>query len=163
MTKEYFIELAEYNIWANDIVSSMLEKINEDQWSQKITSSFNSIHETTLHVISAENAWLQRFKKTPVEWLQLSYKGSKDEHIRLWKKISAGLKDFITSFDENNLPLKLDYKRLNGEEKSTPFYIMFAHVFNHSTYHRGQLITMLRQLGFTKIKSTDFVGFYKNN
>lgn len=162
MTKEYFIELAKYNIWANDIVCNMLEKINEDQWLQKIISSFDSIQETTLHIMSAENAWLQRFKREPFEWLQLSYKGSKNEHINLWKKISTDLKEFITGFAENNLLVKLDYKRLNGEEKSTPFYIMFAHVFNHSTYHRGQLITMLRQVGFTEIKSTDFVGFYKD-
>lgn len=162
MTKNYFIELSDYNLWATDIFGSMLEKISDEQWLQKVASSFDTIQETTLHIISAEKAWLQRFEKKPVEWLQFTYKESKDEHAKLWKKASADLKDFINAFDESSLQIKLDYKRLNGEEKSTPFYIMFAHVFNHSTYHRGQLVTMLRQAGFTNIQSTDLVGFFGN-
>ncbi len=162
MNKQYFIELAAYHIWATDIFCTMLTEISNEQWTQNVISSFNSIQETTLHTISAEKAWLQRFKKEPVDWLQFSFKGSKDEHIELWKQTSADLKNYINEFDENNLYTILHYKRLNGEEKSTPFYVMFAHVFNHSTYHRGQLVTMFRQLGFTNIKSTDLIGFYPN-
>ena len=163
MTKEYFIELADYNVWATDIFCGMLDKISDAEWTQKVASSFNTIQETTLHIISAEKAWFERFEKKPVEWLQFTYKGSKEEHIELWKKASTNLKDFIADFDENNLQTILHYKRLNGEEKSTPFYIMFAHVFNHSTYHRGQLVTMLRKVGFNDIKGTDFIGFYRND
>ncbi len=86
MTKSYFIELSDYNLWATGIFCSMLEKISNEQWLQKVASSFDTIQETTLHIISAEKAWLQRFEKKPVEWLQLSYKESKDEHVKLWKK-----------------------------------------------------------------------------
>ena len=159
MNKNYFIEIADFNIWATDIFCNMLTQISDEQWLQKVASSFDTIQETTLHIISAEEAWLQRFKKETVTWLQFNFKGSKDEHLQLWKQTSADLKNFIADFDENNLNTILHYKRLNGEEKSTPFYIMFAHVFNHSTYHRGQLVTMLRQVGFTEIKSTDLIGF----
>ena len=162
MNKKYFIEFADFNIWATDIFCSMLEQISDEQWQQKIASSFNTIQETTLHIISAEKAWLQRFKKETVEWLQFSYKGSRTEHIQLWRQASADLKNYISEFDENELTTILHYKRLNGEEKSTPFYIMFTHVFNHSTYHRGQLVTMLRQVGFTDIKSTDLIVFFRN-
>ena len=162
MNKQYFIELADFNIWATDIFCDMLAQISDEQWQQKIVSSFDTIQETALHIISAEKAWLQRFKKEKVEWLQFNYKGSKDAHIQLWKQASADLKKFIAAFDKHELETILHYKRLNGEEKSTPFYIMFAHVFNHSTFHRGQLVTMLRQVGFTEIKSTDLIGFYKS-
>ena len=89
MTKKYFQELAEYNVWANNIVCSWLDQINDEQWNKEIISSFNSIQETVLHIISAEKAWLERFEQKPVEWLQFTYKGSKEEHIILWKKISA--------------------------------------------------------------------------
>ncbi len=162
MNKDYFIELSNFNIWATDIFCNMLTQISNEQWQQKIVSSFSTIEETTLHIISAEKAWLQRFKIEEVEWLQFNYKGSKDEHIELWKQTSSDLKNFIVAFDEKEFNTILHYKRLNGEEKSTPFYIMFAHVFNHSTYHRGQLVTMLRQVGFSGIKSTDLIGFYRN-
>ena len=161
MTKQYFKELAEYNVWANNIVCSWLDQINDEQWNKEIISSFNSIQETVLHIISAEKAWLERFEQKPVEWLQFTYKGSKEEHIILWKKISANLKDFIDGFDESKLEEILDFKRLNGDAYSMPHYQLIAHVINHSTYHRGQLVTMLRQAGFTTVGSTDLLGVYR--
>ncbi|QEC67104.1 DUF664 domain-containing protein [Panacibacter ginsenosidivorans] len=161
MTKDYFKEAAGYNLWANTIVCGWLEQINDEQWNREIISSFNSIQETVLHVISAENAWLQRFKKEPVEWLQSTYKGSKEDHIKLWKETSTELKAFIDAFDENELDTNLDFKRLNGDAYSMPFYQLFAHVVNHATYHRGQLVTMLRQAGFSGVGSTDLLGVYR--
>ncbi|HRI20565.1 MAG TPA: DinB family protein, partial [Panacibacter sp.] len=74
---------------------------------------------------------------------------------------SEKLKAFISEFDENELQTKLDFKRLNGDAYSMPHYQLFAHVLNHSTYHRGQLTTMMRQVGFTKVGSTDLLGFYR--
>jgi uncharacterized damage-inducible protein DinB len=163
MTKNYFIQLSKYNIWANDIVCAWLEKITDAQWTQYVLSSFNSIQETVLHIIAAEHIWYQRMNKEENQvWLQSAFEGTKDEHITLWKKTSAALKDFIESFDENNLQLKLDFKRLNGDAYSMPYHELLAHVFNHSTYHRGQLVTMHRQVGFTDVESTDMLGFFRN-
>lgn len=162
MVKNYFKELAEFNLWANNIVFGWLEQINDEQWKQPVISSFNSIQETVLHIISAEKAWLERFKKNPnIVWLQPTFKGTKDEHIALWKDTSENLKDFIDAFDEKELDTNLDFKRLNGEAYSMPFYQLFAHVVNHATYHRGQLVTMLRQVGFTNISATDLLGVYR--
>jgi uncharacterized damage-inducible protein DinB len=162
MTKQYFKEIAEYNLWANTIVCDWLEQITDEQWNKEIFSSFNSIQETVLHIISAEKAWLQRFKKQPVEWLQSTYRGTKNEHIKLWKDNSAELKAFIDAFDENDFNKNLDFKRLNGDAYSMPYYQLFAHVVNHATYHRGQLVTMLRQAGFRNVSSTDLLGVYRN-
>ncbi len=162
MTKKYFKEIAEYNLWANTITCDWLEQITDEQWNKEIFSSFNSIQETVLHIISAEKAWLQRFKKQPVEWLQSTYRGTKNEHIKLWKDNSAELKAFIDAFDENDLNKNLDFKRLNGDAYSMPYYQLFAHVVNHATYHRGQLVTMLRQAGFRNVSSTDLLGVYRN-
>jgi len=162
MTKKYFIELAEYNIWANDITRSWLEKITHEQWSEKIISSFNSIQETVLHIVSAETAWLQRLqKKEKIAWLQMEFKGSKEENIALWKNASKQLKEFMDLFDEAKMNDMLTFKRFNGEENTMQYYEVFAHTFNHSTYHRGQVVTMLRQAGFTNVQSTDLLGFYR--
>lgn len=163
MTKQYFTELAGFNIWANDIVCDWLIQLNEEQWNRNIISSFNSISETTLHILSAEQAWLERFQGNKhIVWQQSVFKGSKENVISLWKRASQGLKDFIGGFDENMLQQNLDFKRLNGDAYSMPWYQLFAHVVNHSTYHRGQLVTMLRQAGFAGIGSTDLLGFYRN-
>ena len=153
--------VADFNIWANNILCDWLESLDEQQWTKEMASSFSTIQETVLHIISAEKAWLLRCEKKPLEWIQSSYKGSKREHIDLLKKTSLELREFVAGFDEQQLPETLTYKRLNGEEKTTPFFVMFAHVFNHSTYHRGQLVTMIRQTGSTNVGSTDLLSFYR--
>lgn len=162
MTKAYFIELANYNIWANDIVCNWLEQVTEQQWEQEVESSFNSIQGTVLHLISAEHVWVQRLEQQEkTEWLASSFKGTKAGHIALWKQASVNLKKLIDNFDENNLPVKFEFKRINGEVNALQYYQAFAHIFNHSTYHRGQVLTMLRQVGFTNVGSTDMLIFYR--
>lgn len=162
MTKKYFIQLADYNIWANNIVHTWLDDITDEQWSMPIVSSFNSISETVLHITSAENVWYERLTKVPAPvWLQSNFKGQKEELRSIWRKSSQNLKSFVENFDETNLSGKLAFKRLNGDAYEMPYYQLFAHIFNHSTYHRGQLVTMLRQAGFPGIGSTDLMNFFR--
>lgn len=162
MNKNYFTELAGFNLWANNIACNWLADITEEQWTMEIVSSFNSIRETVLHTVSAEKAWLERFRKNKeIVWLQSGFTGSKDELIAIWKNTSQELKQFINEFEETQLTVQLQFTRLNGEVYTMPYYQLFAHVVNHATYHRGQLVTMLRQAGYTKVQSTDLLGFYR--
>jgi uncharacterized damage-inducible protein DinB len=71
------------------------------------------------------------------------------------------LKKFVEGYNEDALMDKLVFRRINGDRYEMPHYQVFAHIFNHSTYHRGQLVTMLRQVGFTDVGSTDKLGFYR--
>jgi uncharacterized damage-inducible protein DinB len=164
MTKDYFIQVAEYNVWATDIFCGWFEKISDEQWTRDVVSNFNSIQETVLHIVSANHIWLQRMRKEKTEdhvWLQSAFKGSKNEHIILWKEDTEALKTFVENFDESKLKENLDFKRLNGDPYSMPYYELLAHVFNHSTFHRGQLVTMLRQVGFAGIDATDMLLYFR--
>lgn len=162
MTKHYFMQLTDYNIWANAIVHSWLNKVTDEQWKQTVISSFDSIAATTLHIAGAETMWLERLNNAaaPV-WLPSVFKGSKNETLDVWNKASKNLKSFIEKFDETKLPANLSFKRLNGDAYEMPHYQVFAHIFNHSSYHRGQIVTMLRQVGFSEVGSTDMLGFFR--
>jgi uncharacterized damage-inducible protein DinB len=161
MTKQYFITLADYNVWANDIVHSWFDKITDEQWEQPIVSSFKSIAETALHTAGAEMIWLDRLNKVekPV-FLPTLFKGSKQDAIVVWRKTSFGLKSFIENLDENRLEEILSFKRTTGDTLELQFYQIFAHVLNHSTYHRGQIVTMLRQAGYTDVRSIDMSTYF---
>jgi uncharacterized damage-inducible protein DinB len=162
MTKKYFIELAEYNIWANDIVHSWFDKISDDQWEQPIVSSFKSIAETAIHTAGAETIWLDRLNKVaePVWLTSVINKSVKKDVQDAWKKSSAGLKSFIENFDEANLQTNMSFKRVDGKTYELLHYQVLAHLLNHSTYHRGQLVTMLRQTGFTDVHSIDMSTYF---
>ncbi len=155
--------MADYNLWANKKLCGWLAEISDDQWNQPIVSSFNSIRETVLHMCGAESVWVERMNKvTSPSWAPSTFKGSKDEHISLLISSSESLKEFTAKIPESVLNSLLFFRRLNGEENMMPYYQILAHVFNHSTYHRGQLVTMLRQAGFTTVGSTDLSVYFKS-
>jgi uncharacterized damage-inducible protein DinB len=162
MKKQQYLELSEYNLWANSTVCGWLEKINDQQWTQPLISSFSCIQETILHICGAQQTWFERMNGMSAgQWIPNTFKGTKDDHIDLLKKTSAQLNRFVNAFDENMLETGLFFKRLNGEENLMPYYQILLHVFNHSSFHRGQLVTMLRQVGFILLSSTDLSLFYK--
>jgi len=161
MTKNYFILLADYNTWANDIVHSWFEKISDEQWQQTMVSSFPSLEATALHIAAAETIWLDRLNQEPEpRWLTAIIKGGKKEVQDAWRSSSAGLKSFIENFDEAKMQARVRFKRPDGNTYELQHYQIFGHVFNHSTYHRGQIVTMLRQAGFTGVHSIDMSTYF---
>ena len=163
MNKRFFLELANYNIWANNKMISWLNGITDVQFKQSIESSFGSIAGLALHVASAEKIWLERLHENPAPtWLASGFKGDREALIIIWKQASENIKTYIENFDENNLQHTVKFKRIDGEQFELPFYQIFSHVLNHSTFHRGQFITLLRQVGFTNISGTDLLDFHKS-
>lgn len=163
MNKKYFTELAQYNIWANNIVISWLHQISEEQWKRNVTSSFNSIAETVTHIAGAEKIWLERWQiKTTTNFLKYNPTSSIADVTEIWQTASQNMLTFIEQMNEDNFAKIFYFKRLNGEENTMQYAQTFTHVFNHSTYHRGQLVTMLRQVGFTNVSAIDALVFYRN-
>ncbi|MBS1734314.1 MAG: DNA polymerase, partial [Bacteroidetes bacterium] len=53
------------------------------------------------------------------------------------------------------------YRNTKKEQFKQPVSEVLHHIFNHATYHRGQLVTMLRQVGVKDIPGTDLVLFLR--
>ena len=160
MNKNYFLELAQYNIWANQKMIHWLSQINEEQWSQKLVGSFESIEATAIHTAGSEKLWFERFNNQKQPFLNLTFKGDKNDLIDIWKNASENLKNYVFKISEEDLMESFAYKSLKGEGFSRVKYQAIAHVFNHSTYHRGQLVNYLRQVGFTDVNTNDLIYFY---
>lgn len=162
MNKKYFIALADYNSWANNMAIEWLYQINDEQWNLVITSSFSSIKQTSIHIASAEKIWLDFWNKVPDPvYLSVAFNGSKNDLIDIWKQASAGLKNFVEKYPEENFLQPITFSYPKGGEGSMEFWQTFSHLINHSTYHRGQLVTLLRQAGLTNLSSIDLATFYR--
>lgn len=161
MTKKYFLELANYSNWADSIVIEWLNQINEEQWEQVITSSFSSIRQTATHIVSAKRIWIDFWTNTPNPvYLSAGFKGTKNELIEIWQKVSADLENFISHYPEENYFHPITFRYPRGGEGQLVFWQTFSHFINHATYHRGQLVTLLRQAGFANFSNTDLVSYF---
>jgi uncharacterized damage-inducible protein DinB len=65
----------------------------------------------------------------------------------------------IAEANENYFSYVFAYYNSKKEFFKQPVYEMLLHLFNHQTYHRGQIVTMMRQNGISKIPPTDFIVF----
>jgi uncharacterized damage-inducible protein DinB len=61
--------------------------------------------------------------------------------------------DWFTGVDDTVVKRKYYYKNLAGREFYQPFDLLLTHIFNHNTYHNGQLVTMLRALAVESIRN----------
>jgi uncharacterized damage-inducible protein DinB len=161
--KETLLQFARYNVWANKRIIEAMLKLDEELFDKEVVSSFSSIRKTVLHVWGAESIWLQRLelKEQPV-WIADSFDGSFTEACNEWQKASEALLQFVEKqFDDRAFEHVFQYYNLKKQSFKNPVYATLLHVCNHGTYHRGQLITMIRQLGATKIPETDFIVFVR--
>jgi uncharacterized damage-inducible protein DinB len=161
MDKTYFLSLAKYNYWANDIAMGWLDQITDNQWNKKLIGSMDSLAGTCTHVAGAEKIWLERFENRPEPFLTSHFNGSKSELLEIWKLASNNLILYIENLEADELSESFEYKNMKGETLSSIKFEALAHLFNHSTYHRGQIVNYLRTVGFTQVSSTDLITFYR--
>jgi len=156
--KEILQQYAAYNIWANQKITEVILALPEDKQFTEIPSSFDSLYRTLLHMWDAESAWWQRMKLQerlviPSE----NFKGTMKELVNNLAQQSIQWLDWISGASDIALDHVFQYQNSRKEQFKQPIYQMVLHVINHGTYHRGQLINMLRQLGVEKLPQTDFI------
>jgi len=156
-------DYAAYNLWANEAILKVVKKLEPSQQQKEIISSFPGIYATLLHVLGAETIWWQRMHNEPQTAWALKDAGLSCEAIidsilrqdKLWV-------EWITTLQTEKLQSMMGYKTSKQEYFEQPLWEILMHLFNHSTYHRGQLVTMLRQLGITQLPATDFILWCRN-
>lgn len=151
-------QYATYNIWANKKLMEVILNLPEEKQMAEVPSSFSSLYKTVLHMWDAESIWWQRMKLherlvIPSE----NFKGSMKDVVNGLAQQSEQWLDWVSSASDIALDHVFQYQNSKKEQFKQPIYQMLLHVFNHGTYHRGQLINMLRQLGVEKLPQTDFI------
>ena len=157
--KQILQQYAAYNIWANKKITETANLLSEEQINKEIVSSFPSVYKTVLHLMEVENVWWQRLQlveqTTPPGW----FTGNFTELSKKLLELSQQWESWVQNANEANINHVFAWYNLKKEYFKEPVYKMLLHLFNHQTFHRGQLITMFRQLGLDKIPPTDFIVF----
>ncbi len=149
-------DLANYNLWANEQMVNWLIEHLEEKFKQEILSSYTSIHSTIQHIFNTQNFWLKMIQKE-------EYGGNEDisNTKQLFEKLiqnSNEFRDFVNQLDEFELQEKVEIIT-SWFSSCQPRYELIQQVVNHGTYHRGQVVTIGRNLNITNATNTDF-NFY---
>lgn len=154
------IDLFRYNAWANRLVFDAVAQLPEEQYLRDLKSSHGGIHGTLQHIVWAEHLWLNRWLGKPNPAVPQGKDLPTLAAVReRWEEIEAEREGFLAGAADR-LDETIIIKPTTGGEYVHTFAQMFRHLINHSTHHRGQVITMIRQLGATP-PNTDLIRFYR--
>ena len=154
--------LIDYNYWARDRIFDAVATLTTEQYSRPMGNSFSSIRETLVHVYSAEWVWLSRWHGvSPTAGLSADQWPDLASLVTSWRDLESNVRAVVEGVTDAGVDKVNDYKLLSGQPGQSPFSGMVQHVVNHGTYHRGQVTTMLRQMGLAAPKSTDLITFIR--
>ena len=146
--KEYFINIYEYNYWANKQILDML-----NAQSSKIDDAISYF----THLIIAEKTWMERIKgddSTTNFWQDIR----KDDLEKIVDANNKEYMNFIYNLEETQFEEKINYKNSKGKEFNTSVKDILTHVALHSSYHRGQVNSAIRKAGGEPV-NVDYIAY----
>ncbi|MFZ3218038.1 MAG: DinB family protein [Candidatus Acidiferrales bacterium] len=161
MNTEDFRLLYDYNAWADRRTLDACAGLSAEQFTAEVVSSFRSVRNTLVHIMLVEWLWLERWHgRSPSAYPPVTEFPSLDSLRARWAKIERDLVDYVASLTPEDLQRVVQHKTTAGVAQAAPLWQMLQHLVNHGTYHRGQVTTLLRQLG-AKPSTTDLIFFYR--
>jgi uncharacterized damage-inducible protein DinB len=153
--------LFDYNAWANQRSLEACAAVSDEQFIQPLGSSFSSLRDTLAHICAAEWIWHQRFRGiSPSTFPDLSALNTVQLLSEYWAPQASDLRAFVARLTQDDLDREMEFKTLKFGVYKSLLWQSMQHVVNHGTYHRGQVTTLLRQLG-AKPLLTDLMHFYR--
>ncbi len=154
-------ELVAYNRWANARILDAAAKLDEEGFGRTVASSFPSVRETLAHILSSEWVWLERWHGRSLPGHPESWDLGTLASIRaIWAEVERAQQGFLEGLTDDGAAQGFSYRNIRGQPFTSTYAETIRHVVNHSTYHRGQVITMLHQLGAAGV-NTDLIAFYR--
>ena len=159
MNKTDIQMLFDYNRWANALILDTVARLTPEQLTEDLATSHRSVHATLTHILAAEWIWLMRCRGvSPKALLDPNDFPDLDSLKRRWAEVEQAQQGLIDEMTDERLDSLIAYTNTRGEQWEYPLGQIMQHVFNHSTYHRGQITAMLRQLG-AEVVMTDFLVY----
>jgi uncharacterized damage-inducible protein DinB len=152
-------QYTEYNLWANTTIVNWLRMKPVSDIEEYVPSSFPGIKETLIHIWDTERFWLSVISNTEIKRsFREGFEGTTDGVLDGVGEHSESFMNFVTGLDDDELTeeVSLDTPWVSG---TRPRFEFIQHCMNHSTYHRGQIITIGRILGYADAPMTDY-NFY---
>jgi uncharacterized damage-inducible protein DinB len=162
MTLDEVRTLIDYNYWARDRMLDAVQPLSPEQFTRDMGNSFRSVRDTLAHMYAAEWIWYSRWIGESPAALPPADRFPDLAALRSeWRDLEGKIRALFDGLDDQGIARVIEYKSAMFGPGASILWQMLQHVVNHGSYHRGQVTTLLRQLGATPPKSTDLIGYYR--
>lgn len=148
--KTEFLMLSNYNKWQNQKFYALCDKLDDDTRKKDMGAFFGSIHRTLDHILYGDIAWLERLRDrsyTPRDINKIMYEDWKELKSHRFR-IDQEIEEWVLSITDEQLNQIHTYtSNVDNKERNIPYWALVHHIFHHQTHHRGQMTTLLSQLG----------------
>jgi uncharacterized damage-inducible protein DinB len=149
------LALLDYTAWATARLLAALAPLTLEERARDLHSSHGGIAGTLAHLYGADVIWTARLRSEPAPAfadieIPAGLQGS-------WLALQVERRSFVATLDSGQT---MAYTNLTGEAQTSTVGEIVRHIVNHATHHRGQIVTMLRQLGYAA-PNTDLIAFYR--
>jgi uncharacterized damage-inducible protein DinB len=163
MNQEDIQLLYEYDRWANNRVLQAATALTAEAFTRDLGASFCSVRDTLVHIIGGEWIWLAYWRRPPLSPDELTNLRARRDALfnpqefpnvatvrLMWLEIEKEQIDFVNQVTDELLEKQLPFRTTQVKLAH-----LMQHLANHSTYHRGQVALMMRQLDSEPV-ATDF-------
>lgn len=147
----YYALMAQYNQWMNQKLYAVCTDIPDDKRKADLGAFFKSIHSTFNHMLWADRIWLGRFTGQDFAVGKLGEDIYADfATLRLEReKLDAFIIAWAKGLNPDDLQQPLQYTSgIDHKTRKGTLWVFVAQLFNHQTHHRGQITTLIKQLGY---------------
>jgi uncharacterized damage-inducible protein DinB len=142
--------MAAYSRWVNTQMYAAAAALPDDARRRSLGGPFQTLHATLAHIVVGDRVWLQRFRRQPLTW-----PGPGEDPFPTFEALSAArvevdadIDTWVATLDDAFADSPFRFTSIAYKcDRTIPGYGAVLHFFNHQTHHRGQALTMLRQLG----------------
>ncbi len=157
ITPAYCETFAVYNQWMNEKIYADCATMSDEARKRDQRAFFGSIHSTLNHLYFGDSAWMNRLAQRtyPIKPIGEDYFDAFDALREARTRLDADILEWSRNLAPEDLAQTLTWKSgVDGQTRDTPLWVLAANMFNHQTHHRGQVTTLLSQMG-RDIGSTD--------
>lgn len=150
MTPTHVRMMAAYGSWMNGRMLDLCGRLADAERKSDRGAFFKSIHGTFDHLVYGDVAWMGRFTGSPMPTKRIG-----EIVYESWEELDAArramdrrIEGWAADVTEAWLAEIMSYVSVNdGKTRLLPRWVLVTHMFNHGTHHRGQLTTLMKQLG----------------
>ena len=150
-TPEHFALMARYNQWMNGKLYAVCAQMTDEERRRDLGAFFRSVHSTLNHLLFGDRAWLGRFTGEHLELAPIGedlfedFAALRAERERMDERLLS----WAGALDREWLASDFTYTSgIDRVTRTVPAWVLVTHLFNHQAHHRGQLTTLIKQLGY---------------